>query len=169
MDARVVAKYLTSLKEKSGLTYEAIAEKCGMSETTIKNLFLGRTEDPRLNTVGPVTYALNGSIDEMYTGKGKVEIQEISLNSIKEMYEFQLAEFKASEEIRVANIRADHEKHREDINNHFERLLTEKDKNTLLWKKVALVCFGVACIGLIVLITLLILEVSNPELGWIKF
>ena len=38
MDAKLVAKYLTSLKEKSGLTYEAIAEKSGRSESTVKNL-----------------------------------------------------------------------------------------------------------------------------------
>ena len=169
MDARVVAKYLTSLKEKSGLTYEAIAEKCGMSETTIKNLLLGKTEDPRLNTVAPVTYVLNGSVDEMYTGKGKSEIQEISLTSIKEMYEFQLAEFKAGEETRIANIRADYEKYLEDNKNHYERLLAEKDKHNKLFKKIAMVCFGLACVGLAILITILILEVSNPELGWIKF
>lgn len=169
MDARVVAKYLTSLKEKSGLTYEAIAEKCGMSEVTIKNLCLGKTEDPRLNTVAPVTYVLNGSVDEMYTGKGKNEIQEISLNSIKEMYEFQLGEQRNTEEIRIANIRADHEQHRNDVITNYERLLTEKDNQINLFKKVASVCFAIACVGFAILITLLILEVTNPDLGWIKF
>ena len=56
MDAKLVANYLTALKEKSGFTYENIAEKCGMSVVTVKNLCLGKSEDPRLNTVAPVTY-----------------------------------------------------------------------------------------------------------------
>ena len=56
MDARLVANYLTQLKEKTGLTYEAIAEKSGMSESTVKNLFSGKTEDPRLSTVTPIIY-----------------------------------------------------------------------------------------------------------------
>lgn len=169
MDARLVANYLTRLKEKAGITFEAIAEQSGLSLSTVKNLFSGKSEDPRLNTVAPVTFVLNGSIDEMYSGKPKESLQEISLHSIKEMYEFQLSEQRAAEETRIANIRADHERHMNDVNTNHERLLAEKDKNALLWKKVALVCFGVACIGLIILITLLILEVSNPDLGWIKF
>ena len=169
MDAKIVANYLTKLKEKTGLTFETIAEQSGLSESTVKNLFSGKSEDPRLNTVAPVTYVLNGSVDEMYTGKSKSEIQEISLNSIKEMYEFQLAEFKTTEEIRVGNIRKDHEQHRNDIVTNYERLLIEKDNHIKFFKTIALICFGVACIGLTILIGLLILEVSNPELGWIKF
>ena len=75
MDAKLVAKYILSLKEKSGLTYEAIAEKSQRSESTVKNLCSGKTEDPRLDTVAPVIYAMGGSIDEMYTGKNKDEIK----------------------------------------------------------------------------------------------
>ena len=63
MDARLVAKYLTALKEKSGLTYEAVAEKSGRSESTVKNLCSGKTEDPRLDTVAPVIYAVGGSFN----------------------------------------------------------------------------------------------------------
>ena len=63
MDAQLVAQYLTSLKEKSGLTYEAIAEKCQRSESTVKKLLAGKTEDPRLDTVAPVIYTMGGSLD----------------------------------------------------------------------------------------------------------
>lgn len=169
MDAKLVANYLTKLKEKTGLTFEAIAEQSGLSESTVKNLFSGKSEDPRLNTVAPVTYVLNGSVDEMYTGKSKTEIQEISLNSIKEMYEFQLAEFKTTEDTRIENIRKDHEQHRNDIITNYERLLLEKENQNKIFKKIALVCFGIACVVLTILIGLLILEVSNPDKGWIKF
>ena len=46
MDARLVSNYLSSLREKTGLTYEAIAEKSGRSESTVKNLCRGKTEGP---------------------------------------------------------------------------------------------------------------------------
>ena len=169
MDAKLVANYLTSLKEKTGLTYEAIAEKSGLSESTVKNLFSGKSEDPRLNTVAPVTYALDGSVDEMYTGKTKDELKEISLTSIREMYEFQLAEQRKTNEAHILNLRAHYEQHIKDNETNHERLQKEKDRLIELFKKIAVVCFTIACIGFTVLISLLILEVTNPDLGWIRF
>ena len=162
MDAKLVANYLTSLKEKNGLTYEAWAEKCGRSESTIKNLCSGKTEDPRLDTVAPVTYAGGGSIDEMFIGEPKDKIKELSIESLKELYEFQLAEYKATEEAHINNIRAHYEQHREDTISNFERLIKEKDKQINFFKILA-------CVGLAILVGLLILEVTNPNLGWIKF
>ena len=169
MDALLVANYLTRLKEKTGLTYEAIAEKTGLSLSTVKNLFSGKSEDPRLNTVAPVIYILNGSVDEMYSGKPKETLQEISVASLKEMYEFQLAEQRKDEEIRIANIRADHEKYVEIINENHKQISEEKDKRIKLLTKIA-VCSSLA-FGLcaLVLVGLLILEVSNPNMGWIQF
>ena len=162
MDAKLVANYLLALKEKSGLTYEAIAEKSGVSEATIKNLFSGKSEDPRVSTVAPVIYVMGGSLDEAYTGKSKDTVKEISINSIKEMYEFQLAEQRKIEEAHINNIRAHYEQHREDTISNFERLLKEKDKQIAFFKILA-------CVGLVILVGLLILEVTNPNLGWLRF
>ena len=169
MDARAVAKYLTALKEKNGLTYEAIAEKSGRSESTVKNLCSGKTEDPRLDTVAPVIYAVGGSIDEMYTGKSKDAVKEISITSIKEIYEQQLAEMAKINETHINNIRAHYEQHRQDFKESMERRLAdkqevikEKDRQTTFLKVLAFV-------GYAILIGLLILEVTNPNLGWIQF
>ena len=80
MKAELVAEYLTSLRLKNGLTYEAIAERSQRSVSTVKNLCTGKTEDPRLDTVSPIVYAMGGSIDEMYNpDKSKDEIKEISV------------------------------------------------------------------------------------------
>ena len=162
MDAKLVAKYLMAKKEKIGLNYEAIAEKSGRSESTVKNLCSGKTEDPRLDTVAPVIYAVGGSIDEMYTGKSRDAIKEISINSIKEIYEQQLLEISKINEAHINNIRAHYEQHRLDSIENYERLLKEKSNQARFFKIIA-------CIGLAVLITLLILEVANPSLGWIRF
>ena len=169
MDARLVANYLTALREKNALSYEAWAEKCGRSVSTIKNLCSGKTEDPRLDTVAPVTYAGGGSLDELYTGKSKDKIKEFSIESIKEMYEFQLAEYKATEEAHINNIRAHYEQHRQDFKESYDRqlefkdqLYNEKCKENRLFKILTGVGFGI-------LIGLLILEVANPSLGWLRF
>lgn len=161
MDANLVAKYITTLKEKSGLTDEIIAEKSGRSIATIKNLRSGKTEDPRLDTVAPVIYALGGSIDEMYTGK-KDAAKEISISSIKEIYEQQLTEISKMNEIHISNIRSHYEQHRQDTITNYERLLKEKNSHANFFKILA-------CAGLTVLISLLIAEVMNPDLGWLRF
>lgn len=176
MDAKLVAKYLTTLKEKSGLTYDAIAEKSQRSVSTVKNLCSGKSEDPRLDTVAPVIFAVGGSIDEMYTGKSKDAVKEISITSIKEIYEQQLLEMSKMSETHISNIRAHYEQHREDFKDSMEHRLADKSeiiaqkdehiktlkKENLHWK-----IFTIGC--LVVLITLLIAEVMNPSLGWIKF
>ena len=162
MDARIVAKYLLAIKEKNSLTYEAIAEKSGRSESTVKNLCSGKTEDPRLDTVAPVIYAVGGSLDEMYTGKSKDAVKEISISSIKEIYEQQLIDISKTHESHIANIRAHYEQHREDTISNYERLIKEKSSQANFFKLLA-------CIGLGILICLLILEVANPNLGWLRF
>ena len=91
MKAELVAEYLTALRLKNDLTFEAIAEKSKRSVSTIKNLCTGKTEDPRLDTVAPIVYAMGGSIDEMYNpDKSKDEIKETSVLAMKDIYENQL-------------------------------------------------------------------------------
>lgn len=169
MDARLVSNYLSSLREKTGLTYEAIAEKSGRSESTVKNLCRGKTEDPRLDTVAPVVFAMGGSLDEMYSGKPKDRVKEISINSIKEIYEQQLSEMAKINETHINNIRAHYEQHRQDFKESHDKqlefkdlLYNEKCKENRLFKILTGIGFGI-------LIGLLILEVANPNLGWIRF
>jgi len=176
MDAKLVANYLSALKEKTGLTYEAIAEKSRSAEATIKNLCSGKTENPRIDTVAPVIYAMGGSIDEMYTGKSKDAVKEISISSIKEIYEQQLLETVKMSEAHINNIRAHYEQHRQDFKENVEKRLADKKEiieqqkehiKTLKKENILSKLFTVVCVA--ILVTLLIAEVMNPNLGWIKF
>ena len=176
MDTNLLARYLTSLKEKCGLTYETIAEISGIPEPTIKKLVLGKTDNPGIDTVAPVIYAMGGSIDEAFTGKSKDEIKEFSIGSIKEMYEFQLAEHRKTEETHIANIRLHYEQHREDVTKNYEmrladkrEIIKEKDDHIKTLKKENLISKILAGVGYGILIVLLILEVMNPNMGWIQF
>ena len=176
MDSKLVANYLTSLKEKSGLTFEVVAKKSERSVATVKNLSYGKSEDPRIDTVAPVIYAMGGSLDEMYTGKNKDEMKEVSINSIKEIYEQQLSEMNQTHEKHIDEIRAHYEQHRQDYKNSMEQRLAEKDKtieqqdrHIVTLKREGLVKLFFGLISVSVLLTILILEVMNPNLGWIRF
>jgi hypothetical protein len=105
----------------------------------------------------------------MYTGKNKDKIKEFSIESIKEMYEFQLAEHRKTEETHIANIRAHYEQHRDDVKHNYEKRL--EDKREIIKEKDKQINFFkiIAAVGYAVLIGLLIAEVMNPNLGWIKF
>ena len=177
MKADIVANYLSSLKSKTGLTYEAIAEKSNRSESTVKNLCLGKAEDPRIDTVAPIVYALGGSMDEMLNPKkSKDELKETSVIALKDSYEFQAALFKEANEIHIGNIRAHYEQHHEDLKENYEKRLA--DKREIIETKDAHIkslereclhakVFSLICI--LVLVSLLIAEVMNPNLGWIQF
>ena len=176
MDAKLVSKYLIPLKEKTGLTYEIIAQKSKRSESTVKNLITGKTEDPRLDTVAPVIYAMGGSLDEMYTGKPKDAVKETSINSIKEIYEQQLSEVAKMSETHINNIRAHYEQHRQDVTENYEKRLVdkreiieqqEKRMKTLEKEILSSKIFSWICIA--ILVALLIAEVMNPNLGWLRY
>ena len=177
MDAKLVANYLSSLKKKTGLTFKAIGDISERSESTVKKLCDGTTEDPRLDTVAPVVYAMGGSLDEMFNpGKSKDAMKEVSVVSLKEAYEFQLATMKETNEARIANIRAHYERHIDELREshrkceeHYEKRLSDKREIIEANKKDCLHSrlFSYICIG--ILVALLIAEVMNPNLGWFRY
>ena len=168
IDSKIVIKYLVTLKEKSGLTYEAIAEASGIPESTVKKLFSGKVENPGLDTILPIMYVLGGSFEEI-NSNGKDEVKEFSISSIKEMYEYQLAEVAKMNETHINNIRSHYEQHRQDSIENYEKRLA--DKREIIKEKDKQINFFkiVVAIGYSILIGLLILEVTNPNLGWIQF
>ena len=140
MDANLVANYFAKLKEKNGFTIEVWAEKSGGSVSTLKNLLSGKTEDPRLATVTPYIYAAGGSVDEMLNPNFKK--RETTPNC---------------------------EKHIADIKENHAREMALKDEIIKIKDAHGNFFKLLACIGFGILVALLILEVANPNLGWIKF
>ena len=110
--------------------------------STVKNLFSGKTVDPRLDTVAPVTYASGGSIDEMLNGKSDDKVQGVS---------------------------AIYEQYIKDLKEQYENRLTDKDEIIKEKGRHGNFFKILACVGLAVLVGLLIIEVMHPNLGWIRF
>lgn len=177
MKPEIVANYLSKLKKDTKLTYDAIAKKCEISESSVKNLCLGKSEDPQISTVAPVVYALGGSMDEMLNPeKNKDELKETSVLALKESYEYQANLLKETNEIHINNIRAHYEQHHEDLKENFEKRLADKRELIESYKdhikslekdcRSSRLAFW---ISVSILIGILVLEVMNPNLGWIKF
>ena len=177
MNAELVAEYLSLLKAKTGLTYEAIAEKSNRSESSVKNLCTGKSDDPRIDTIAPIVYALGGSLDEMLNPrKSKDELKETSVIALKDTYEYQASLLKDASEEHINNIRLHYEQHHEDLKENFERRLADKReliesykeqvgilKKEYLISKIALF----ACVALFIMF--LIAELLNPNLGWFRY
>ena len=177
MKAELVAEYLSALKEKTGLSYGTIAEMSKRSESTVKNLCLGKSEDPRIDTVAPIVYALGGSMDEMLNpGKTKDSLKEVSVSSLKEIYEYQITEINKTNEAHINNIRAHYEQHRQDYRENIEKrfadkeeLVQTKNEHIRTLKSICVTLGTSLSICLLILIGLLIAEVMNPSLGWIQY
>ena len=150
MDERKVANYLAKKIDGTDITYEQIANKSGVSLSTVKNLFSGKTQDPRLATVAPVLYAVDGSVDEMLLG---------NIESVKPTVPIAISEQHFNDTVK-------HYEHR--LDDKREIIKEEKEHNATLKKEVRSYKIF-SCICLAILVGLLILEVSNPNLGWLRF
>lgn len=188
MKKELVAEYLKSLKEKTGLTYGAIAEKAKVSESSVKNLFFCNVDDPRVDTVSPVVYALGGSMDEMLNPeKSKDEMKETSVIALKDSYEHQVSLMKEAYETQVNNIRSHYEQHHEDLKVNFEKRLS--DKRELIeslqeqmkeakkgesqqikdLKKANLIKNIIIAVFVVGIVALFVMELMHPEHGWLRW
>lgn len=58
-------KKLQELKDKSGMSYQDIADKSDVPLPTVKRILSGQTSDPGYSSVIAIVKALNGSIDDI--------------------------------------------------------------------------------------------------------
>ena len=177
MPTEKLANYLNEKRVQAGLTFEALATISNRPESTVKNLCTGKTEDPRLETVIPVMKAVGGSFDEMlFPEKTKDEMKETSVLALKDIYEHQLSKMKETNEEHIHNIRSHYEQHHEDLKENYEKRLSDKreliDSYKEHIKSLERECRSskiLSWICISVLVALLIAEVMNPNLGWLRY
>lgn len=190
-DSERLGLYISKLKERTGLSNEAIGKMCDTPESTVKNLCNAKTDNPGIFTAGPVIYALGGSLDEAYTGKPKDELSESSYIALKEVYEAEVTALKEVNEAHIANIRSHYEQHREDVTMNYEKRLADKReiidmqnkqiskmeesyqaqiiKLEKTNKSKTKIVFLLSAIFVLLFFALLTLEILHPEHGWIRF
>lgn len=154
----MLTTYLNTLKNKGNFTYETISNLSGISEATIRNIFSGKTEDPRFETVSAIVIAMGGSLDAIYSAVKKEDVEANAVIAIKETYEQRIADLKEHYEHRLA------EKEK-----HFERLLLEAEKH-IETIKLDKRWFRIAAVVCVIIFALLcIAELLNPNLGWFRY
>lgn len=63
---------LKAIKKEKNMTSKQIAEAARLSEQTVKNIFSGETEAPRIDTIRQIVAVLDTSLDELFAESGGV-------------------------------------------------------------------------------------------------
>lgn len=101
-----VREYLIALKEMGHFSSEDIANLSGIPIQTVKNIYTGKTPDPRFATVAKIIISLGGDLNEIIGYQKKKEIEVNSTVSLKETYEMRIADLIKSYETRIEDVKA---------------------------------------------------------------
>lgn len=132
-----VKEYILALKNTGNFSHEDIANLSGIPLQTVRNIFTGKTPDPRFNTIAKIIISLGGDLNELIGYEKKKEIEVNSTVSLKETYEMRIADLiksyetriedvKAFCELRVADMQKCCETRIADMKRNFEERLTEQ-------------------------------------------
>lgn len=120
-----VKEYLTALKDAGDFTYEDIANLSGIPQQTVRNIYTGKTPDPRFATVAKIIISLGGDLNEIIGYDKKKEIEVNSTVSLKETYEMRIADLVKSYEERIEDIKAFCELRLADMRKSYEERIAE--------------------------------------------
>lgn len=120
-----VKEYLVALKESGNFAYEDIANLSGLPHQTIRNIYTGKTPDPRFATVAKIILSLGGDLNEIIGYDKKKEIEVNSTVTIKETYEMRIADLVKSYEDRIADIKAFSDQRVADVRKCYEDRIAE--------------------------------------------
>lgn len=101
-----VKEYIVALKNTGNFSYEDIANLSGIPLQTVRNIFTGKTPDPRFNTIAKIIISLGGDLNELIGYDKKKEIEVNSTVSLKETYEMRIADLIKSYETRIEDVKA---------------------------------------------------------------
>ena len=100
-----VREYLIALKNAGNFSYEDIANLSGIPVQTVRNIYTGKTPDPRFATVAKIIISLGGDLNEIIGYEKKKEIEVNSTVSLKETYEMRIADLIKSYEERIEDVK----------------------------------------------------------------
>lgn len=67
---------LQELRERSGMTYQQIADASNVPVSTVSRIFSGQTDNPTMQTVAAMVQVMGGSLDEVYGMKRPMKAEE---------------------------------------------------------------------------------------------
>jgi transcriptional regulator with XRE-family HTH domain len=121
-----VREYLIALKDAGHFSYEDVANLSGTPGQTVRNIYTGKTPDPRFATVAKIIISLGGDLNEIIGYEKKKEIEVSSTVSLKETYEMRIADIIKSYEDRIEDVKALCEKRIADIRMIYKEIIAEQ-------------------------------------------
>jgi len=123
-----VKEYMIALKNSGNFSYEDIANLSGLPLQTVRNIFTGKTPDPRFATVAKIIISLGGDLNEIIGYEKKKEIEVNSTVSLKETYEMRIADIVRSYESRLEDVKAFSDQRVADLKKLYDERFTDLKK-----------------------------------------
>lgn len=123
-----VREYLIALKNSGSFSHEDIANLSGIPLQTVRNIYNGKTPDPRFATVAKIIISLGGDLNEIIGYEKKKEIEVNSTVSLKETYEMRIADLIKSYEERIEDIKAFSDQRVADLKKLYEERFADLKK-----------------------------------------
>ena len=120
-----IREYIVALKNAGNFSYEDIANLSGIPLQTVRNIYTGKTPDPRFATVAKIIISLGGDLNEIIGYEKKKEIEVNSTVSMKETYEMRIADLIKSYEDRIEDIKALCDQRVEDVRKCYEMRIAD--------------------------------------------
>lgn len=169
-------KLLDDAREDRKWSIAQTAEFADVPEGTTKKILNGTTLNPGAENLGKLCRTLGVPLEKVLRQDEKVEIEnkgikenDTSVLALKEIYELQVTTIRETSEAHIANIRAHYEQHHEDLKENYEKRLADKREHIDTLKQELRSSRILSWICVAVLVGLLIAEVANPNLGWLRF
>lgn len=124
-----VREYLAALKNTGNFSYEDIANLSGIPLQTVRNIYTGKTPDPRFATIAKIIISLGGDLNEIIGYEKKKEIEVNSTVSLKETFEMRIADLIKSYEERIEDVKAFCEQRVADVQKCCEQRLADMKRN----------------------------------------
>lgn len=138
---------LQTLKEDKGLTSADIAKLSGVPEQTVKRIFNGSTPDPRFDTIAKITIALGGSLDIISGLRPETDFKPST--PVRKALSAS-ADLIGEKDVRIAELK--------------EELKRERRAKTII-----LCCAAAFSVLFVSLLTFLIFDILNGNVGFIRY
>lgn len=163
-----VWQMIKDAQDAKGWTNQKLAEKSGVPEPTLQKFLTGKTLDPRFDNVVRLCRALDISVDALCGIDSNAAIDEIAqLRAALALAEECRKAAEAMRETAETKLESQIHEYNQIVDAYEYRIHISKDR--VIWLRNFLI-FTCALITLFIIafITLVLIDVSNNDVGWIK-
>lgn len=140
---------LKALKTKGNFTNKQIAELTGLSESTISRIF-ARQGEPKFEDIASIAKVTGGSLDDL---AGIIRAESEEIRELRAKVKEQEAEIRSQAAVILSH----------------ERELARADRGTEYLKKVVRVLAVAVAVMVISVMTVLVYDVLNGDIGWARY